>query len=102
MGGPLGLADVQDDNVADRGVERPVSKRKLGSRAVDESSIGMATRGDFNHRRRDVDPGRVRAPCDRNRGGVSRTRSDIENAHARSDARRVEQRLDRLSRNRAQ
>jgi hypothetical protein len=41
-------------------------------------------------------------PRDRSGSGVSWTRSDIENAHAGSDARRVEQRLDRLSRDRAQ
>src|SRR5512132_2191930 len=62
----------------------------------------MAPGGELDHRLRNIDPGRVRAPRDRSRSGVSWTRSDIENAHAGSDARRVEQRLDRLSRDRAQ
>ena len=100
--GPFGLADVQDDDVAYRGVERSFSKRKVGSRSLDERGIGIAPGGELDHGRGDVDPGRERAACDRSRGDVSRTRSDIENAHARSDACGVEQRLDRLSGDRAQ
>ena len=63
--GQLRHADVQDDEVAHRGVERSVRKWKLGGRALDEYSLGMAPRGELDHGRGDVDPGRVRAACDR-------------------------------------
>jgi hypothetical protein len=62
----------------------------------------MACCRDVDHRRRDVESRRVRAPRDRSRGDFPRACSDVENPYACSDAGCIEKRADGLARDRAQ
>jgi hypothetical protein len=42
----------------------------------------MLPRGDLDHRSRDVDPRRFRAPLGRSTGSVARARADVQHARA--------------------
>ena len=88
--GALGFAHVQDHKVADRRVERRIGERNVGSRALYECGIGIPPRRKLDHGRRDVEPDSRRPTRNRSRRDVARTSSDVENAHACSDACSVE------------
>ena len=72
--GSLRLADVLDDNVPDRGVERLVRERKFRDGRLNERRGWVAPGCDLNHGSRDVDSGCLRASLGRSRSGIARSR----------------------------
>ena len=92
--GTLGVAEVMEREVADDGVERAVGERERLRVAVPEFDVRIPIARERDHRVGDIDADRRRSAGGRLCGRVAGTAGDVEHAIPRSDACRVEQRLD--------
>ena len=90
----FGTPEVEDQEVADHGVEGGILERELVRVGLAELELGMKPAGDFDHRGGDVDPDHRGAPLGGAAGRVAGAGRQVEHPRAGPDPGGVEQRLD--------
>ncbi len=81
----LGAADVQQREVRDHGIERPIRKRQRLGVAAAELELGMEPACEREHPLGDVDPDDRRTPFGGRGGHVARSRGHVQHAGAGTD-----------------